>query len=83
MLPKMARVLVLPGKVMVLLFTVIVEPLKVGAELNVCTPVNVCPASVRAMVALLPGKVIVVPSVPLKVMELLNVKVFPAAPVNV
>ena len=50
---------------------------------NVCVPVNVCAASVRAMVALVPGNVIVVPSVPAKVRVLLNVSVLAAAPVKV
>ena len=44
---------------------------------------NVCAASVRAMVAVVLGNVIVVESVPVRVIELLNVRVFPEAPVRV
>jgi hypothetical protein len=51
----------------------------VGTEENVCVPVNVCAASVLAIVALEPGNVIVVPSVPVNVTELLAVRLFPEA----
>lgn len=47
---------------------------------NVCVPVNVCAASVRAMVAEVEGNVIVVESVPSRVIDLLTVRVFDAAP---
>lgn len=50
-----------------------------GAELNVWTPVNVCAASVLAIVAVVVGNVITVASVPATVMLLLAVKVFPVA----
>jgi hypothetical protein len=50
-----------------------------AGEVIVCTPVKVCPASVRAMVAEVDGKVMVVLSVPVRVMELLAVNVLPAA----
>ncbi len=46
---------------------------------NTCVPVNVWPASVRATVALVDGKVIVVESVPVKVSVLLTVRDFPLA----
>lgn len=47
------------------------------------TPVKVCPASVRAMVALVLGKVIVVESVPSRVRDLLTIRVLPSAMVRV
>ena len=59
----------------------VIEP-AIG-ELNVCVPVNVCAASVRAMVALVEGNVIVVASVPASVRLLLDVSVFPSAIVRV
>lgn len=46
---------------------------------NVCVPVKVCAASVRATLALVPGKVIVVESVPARVILFETVSVFPAA----
>jgi predicted amidohydrolase len=52
-------------------------------ELKVCVPVKVCAASVLAIVASAAGNVIVVPSVPAKVIELLAVNVFPSAMVKV
>ena len=58
---------------------VIAGVVKAG-EVIVCTPVNVFAASVRAMVALVLGNVIVVPSVPARVKELLIVSVLLAAP---
>ena len=48
-----------------------------AGEVIVCTPVKVLAASVRAMVALVAGNVIVVPSVPAKVRELLTLKLLP------
>ncbi len=56
---------------------------KVGAEANVCVPVNVCPASVRAIVAEVEGNVIVVPSVPASVSEFEAVRVLPVAILSV
>jgi len=50
---------------------------------NVWVPVKVCAASVRAIVAVVEGKVIVVLSVPASVRELLTVRVFPLARVKV
>ena len=50
---------------------------------KVCVPVKVWAASVRAMVADVPGNVIVVESVPAKVIELLRVSVFPSTPAKV
>ena len=50
---------------------------------NVCVPVNVCAASVRAMVAEVVGNVSVVASVPARVRLLENVSVLAAAPVSV
>ena len=52
-------------------------------ELKVCVPVNVCAASVLANVAFVDGKVIVVASVPARVMLLLDVNVFPSAMVRI
>ena len=49
---------------------------------NACVPVNVCPASVRATLALVPGNVIVVPSVPASVSELLSVSTFPETTIS-
>ena len=57
----------------------VVSELNGGAELNVCVPVNVCAESVRAIVALVPGRVIVTPSVPVNVMELLTTNFLPEA----
>lgn len=51
--------------------------------LNVCVPVNVCAASVRAIVALVDGNVMVVESVPAKVNEWLTVNVLADASVSV
>ena len=51
--------------------------------LKVCVPVNVCAASVRAIVALVDGNVMVVASVPAKVKEWLTVKVLPEPSVKV
>ena len=59
----------------------LIEPTIV--ELNVCAPVNVCAASVLAIVASVVGKVIVLPSVPAKIRELLAVSVLPSAIVKV
>ena len=59
----------------------VIEP-AIG-ELNVCAPVNVCAASVLAIVALVDGNVIVVASVPASVRLLLDVSVFPSAMVRV
>lgn len=50
-------------------------PAAMGVE-KVCTPVNVCAESVRAIVALVDGKVRVTPSVPARVSELLTVSTF-------
>ena len=47
------------------------------------TPVKVWPASVRAMVALVVGKVMVVESVPARVRVLLTARVFPSVSVKV
>ena len=91
---NVAKVPVAPGKVIVVpvpaaagATTVAVPELDPGksipAEANVCFPVNVCAASVRAIVALAAGKVIVVPSVPASVKLLLAVNVLPSAIVNV
>ena len=52
-------------------------------ELKVCVPVNVCAASVRAIVASVDGNVIVLPSVPARVKLLFDVSVFPSAMVRV
>jgi len=52
-------------------------PVRVTAP-NVCRPVKVWAASVRAIVALVVGKVSVVPSVPANVNELLTVRVLVA-----
>ena len=61
-----------------------VDPGKsIPAEANVCLPVNVCSASVRAIVASVVGNVIVLPSVPASVKLLLAAKVLPSAIVNV
>jgi hypothetical protein len=46
-------------------------------------PVKVLAASVLAIVALVPGNVIVVPSVPSKVRFLLKVSVLPSTPARV
>ncbi len=51
--------------------------------LKVCVPVKVCPASVRAMLAEVVGKVCVVPSVPASVKVLFAVSVFPSATASV
>jgi hypothetical protein len=91
---NVAKVPVAPGKVIVVpvpaaagATTVAVPELDPGksipAEANVCFPVNVCAASVRAIVAFAPGKVIVVPSVPASVKLLFAVNVLPSAIVNV
>jgi len=50
---------------------------------NVCVPVNVCTASVRAIVADVEGNVIVVLSVPARVSVLEAVNVFPSATASV
>jgi len=91
---KVAKVPVTPGKVIVVpvpaaagATTVAVPELDPGrsipAEANVCFPVNVCAASVRAIVASVVGKVIVLPSVPASVKLLFAVNVLPSAIVNV
>lgn len=54
-----------------------------AGEVIVWTPVNVCPASVRAIVAEVVGKVRVVASVPSRVRVFKKFKVFPAVPVKV
>ncbi len=59
-----------------------VAPVEVTPSTVWC-PVKVFAASVRAMVALVVGKVIVVESVPSSVIDLLNVRVLPATPVSV
>ena len=51
--------------------------------LNVCVPVNVCAASVRAIVAFVVGNVMVVASVPASVRLWLTAKVFPDPRVKV
>lgn len=48
-------------------------------DVMVCTPVNVLAASVRAIVALVDGNVMVVASVPAKVRSLLKIGALPAA----
>lgn len=55
----------------------------IAGEVIVWTPVNVCAASVLAMVAVVVGKVIVVLSVPVRVSVLFAVSVFPLAIVSV
>jgi hypothetical protein len=50
---------------------------------NVCVPLNVCAASVLAIVAEVDGKVITVASVPANAMELFAVSVLPSAIVSV
>ena len=61
-----------------------VDPGKsIPSEANVCLPVNVCAASVRAIVASVAGNVIVLPSVPTSVKLLLAVNVLPSAIVKV
>lgn len=60
------------------LFDTITEPEFTEVE-KVCAPVNVFAASVRAIVADVEGKVRVVPSVPLRVRELLKNPNFPCA----
>lgn len=67
---------VLVGNVTVPVFVIVAIT---GAEVNVCTPVKVCAASVRAIVAEVVGKVCVVPSVPATVKEFDTVSVLPAA----
>lgn len=57
--------------------------LTIISELKVCTPVKVCAASVRAIVASVAGKVMVFPSVPAKTTELVAVRVLPSAIVKV
>jgi hypothetical protein len=81
--PSMARVDVVDGNVTVFPDTVTVPVESTGADENVCTPVNVWRASVRAIVAFVVGKVIVVLSVPANVIELDAVSVLPAAMFNV
>jgi hypothetical protein len=54
-----------------------------AGEVMVWTPVNVCPASVRAMVAEVLGKVMVVESVPSRVKVFKKLRVLPAVPVKV
>ncbi len=56
---------------------------EIGALLKVWLPVKVCAASVRAMVAVVVGNVIVVESVPVNVIVLLTVNTFAAARVSV
>ena len=51
--------------------------------LNVCVPINVCAASVRAIDALVDGNVMVVESVPAKVNEWLTANVLPEPSVSV
>jgi hypothetical protein len=60
-----------------------IDPPVIIAELKDCEPEKVWAASVLAIVADVVGNVIVVESVPAKVNELLAVKVFPFAIVNV
>jgi hypothetical protein len=55
----------------------------IPSVLKVCSPVNVCTASVLAIVADVVGNVIVVESVPVKVKDLLTVNVLPSATANV
>ena len=61
----------------------VAKPFITGVDITgaviVCTPVNVFAASVRAIVADVEGKVIVVPSVPARVRVLENVPTFPEA----
>ena len=91
---KVAKVPVAPGKVIVVpvpaaagATTVAVPDVDPGksipSEANVCLPVNVCEASVRAIVASDPGNVIVLPSVPASVKLLFTVNVLPSAIVKV
>lgn len=62
---------------------VVILPVFVMPVLNVCRPVKVCAASVRATLALVVGNVMVVLSVPASVNELLTVAVLPLAIVSV
>ena len=90
---NVAKVPVAPGKVIVVVpavagaTTVAVPELDPGKAIpkasNVCVPVNVCAASVRAIVASVVGKVIVLPSVPASVKLLFAVNVLPSTIVNV
>jgi hypothetical protein len=54
-----------------------------AGEVIVWTPVNVCPASVLAMVAEVDGKVMVVESVPSRVKDFKKLSVLAAVPVRV
>jgi hypothetical protein len=62
---------------------VVADVMLKASLLKVCDPVNVCPASVRAIVAFVDGNVIVVLSVPASVNVLFAVKVLPLAIVSV
>lgn len=77
------NVSVAQGIVTVFAHTVTVQVLNTGAELNVCTQVNVFAASVLAMVADVDGNVITVESVPESVNVLFIVAVLPSAIVRV
>ncbi len=91
---KVAKVPVAPGNVIVVpvpaaagATTVAVPDVDPGksipSEANVCLPVNVCEASVRAIVASVVGNVIVLPSAPANVKLLFAVNVLPSAIVNI
>ena len=80
--PPIVRSVVAPAKAVKEVDGVVILVLMAG-EVMVWTPVNVCAASVRAIVALVVGKVIVVLSVPVMVIELLAVRVLPLAMVKV
>jgi hypothetical protein len=71
------------GNVCVVPETVTVPVDRTGAELNVCTPVKVCAASVRAIVAVVVGNVITVLSVPESVRVFVTANVFAFVSVNV
>ena len=80
--------LMVPLPVMVMPLTVVAVSVPTEAVVavrveNACVPVNVCPASVRATVALVDGNVMVVPSVPVSVIVLLTVSVLAEAIVSV
>jgi hypothetical protein len=91
--PSVAKVPVALGNVIVVVpaaagaTTVAVPDVDPGksipSEANVCVPVNVCAASVRAIVASAVGNVIVLPSVPASVKLLFTVNVLPSAIVKV
>ena len=80
--PPIVRSVVAPAKAVKEVEAVVILVVTSG-EVKFCTPVNVCPASVRAIVALVLGNVIVVLSVPSKVRVLFIVKVFPSVPAKV